>query len=182
RLSGVAKAARSLRRKIVSERDRRRAHAHWTDRDAAADGRRPHKGRELLCSRNHRGARRRGSGGAAQGVLTSNSKSCGGRSMDNRVKDIVLLFSLFVASDFVLGYIRERSIPAGVISVVGGLFSTAFYFTSLLVGFEEKQGWFRLLTRISATADETYGTRKTSPSAKTPGPASCGFRRAQARS
>jgi len=47
--------------------------------------------------------------------------------MDNRVKAIVLLFSLFVASDFVLGYIRERSVPAGVISVVGGLFSTAFY-------------------------------------------------------
>ncbi len=33
--------------------------------------------------------------------------------MDNRVKAIVLLFSLFVASDFVLGYIMERSIPAG---------------------------------------------------------------------
>ena len=46
---------------------------------------------------------------------------------DNRVKAILLLFSLFVISDFALGYIRERSIPAGVISTFGGLFSTAFY-------------------------------------------------------
>jgi hypothetical protein len=37
------------------------------------------------------------------------------------------LFSLFVVSDFALGYIRERSIPAGVVSIFGGLFSTAFY-------------------------------------------------------
>jgi hypothetical protein len=29
--------------------------------------------------------------------------------------------------DFVLGYIHERSVPAGVISAVGGLFGTAFY-------------------------------------------------------
>lgn len=29
--------------------------------------------------------------------------------------------------DFVCGYVHERTIPAGVISVVGGLFGAAFY-------------------------------------------------------
>ena len=37
------------------------------------------------------------------------------------------MFSLCAVADFILGYIHERSVPAGVISVVGGLFGTAFY-------------------------------------------------------
>jgi len=36
------------------------------------------------------------------------------------------LFSLFVVSEFALGYVTERSISAGVISIFAGLFSTAF--------------------------------------------------------
>ena len=48
--------------------------------------------------------------------------------MDNRAKAILLaLFSLFAVSDFALDYIREGSIPAGVISTSGGLLSTVFY-------------------------------------------------------
>jgi ribosomal protein L40E len=42
-------------------------------------------------------------------------------------KAIVLVFSLCAVADFIFGYIHERSVPAGVISVVGGLFGTAFY-------------------------------------------------------
>jgi hypothetical protein len=48
-------------------------------------------------------------------------------SARSTTKTVLLLFSLFTASDFVLGYIHERTIPAGVISVVGGLLSTAYY-------------------------------------------------------
>src|SRR5438552_9358473 len=47
--------------------------------------------------------------------------------MDKRMRAMSLLFLLFVLSDFVLGYLRERSIPAGIISIFGGLLSTAFY-------------------------------------------------------
>ena len=43
-------------------------------------------------------------------------------------KAILLVFTLCAVADFVWGYIHERSVPAGVISVVGGLFGTAFYF------------------------------------------------------
>jgi O-antigen/teichoic acid export membrane protein len=43
------------------------------------------------------------------------------------VKAIVLVFLLCAAFDFVWGYVHERSVPAGVISVVGGLFGTAFF-------------------------------------------------------
>lgn len=42
-------------------------------------------------------------------------------------KAIVLIFVLCAVADFVLGYIHERSFPAGLISVIGGLFGTAFY-------------------------------------------------------
>jgi hypothetical protein len=42
-------------------------------------------------------------------------------------KAILFIFLLCSVSDFSLGYVHERSIPAGVISVVGGLFGTAFY-------------------------------------------------------
>lgn len=47
--------------------------------------------------------------------------------MDKRLKSVLLLFGLFLVSDFIWGYVRERSIPAGIISIAGGLFSTAFY-------------------------------------------------------
>jgi len=40
---------------------------------------------------------------------------------------IVLIFSFCAVGDFFLGYLHERSIPAGVVSVVGGLFGTACY-------------------------------------------------------
>ena len=42
-------------------------------------------------------------------------------------KTIVLIFVLCAVGDFVWGYVHERSIPAGVFSVIGGLFGTAFY-------------------------------------------------------
>jgi hypothetical protein len=42
-------------------------------------------------------------------------------------KAIFFIFALCAVSDFILGYVHERSIPAGVISVFGGLFGTAFY-------------------------------------------------------
>lgn len=48
-------------------------------------------------------------------------------STRSTTKAILFIFSLCTVSDFVLGYIHERSIPAGVISVVGGLFGTIFY-------------------------------------------------------
>jgi hypothetical protein len=59
---------------------------------------------------------------------------------DQRLKTILLLFSLFVVSDFVLGYIKERSIPAGVISIFGGLFSTAFYLLLFWWGSRKDKG------------------------------------------
>jgi hypothetical protein len=42
-------------------------------------------------------------------------------------KAIVLVFLLCAVFDFVWGYVHERSVLAGVISVVGGLFGTAFF-------------------------------------------------------
>lgn len=42
-------------------------------------------------------------------------------------KAIFLIFALCAVSDFILGYLHERSLPGGMISVVGGLFGTAFY-------------------------------------------------------
>lgn len=50
--------------------------------------------------------------------------------MTNRqisAKAIFLIFVLCAVCDFVWGYVHERSIPAGVLSVIGGLFGTAFY-------------------------------------------------------
>ena len=49
--------------------------------------------------------------------------------MTNRVspKVIVLIFLLCALFDFVWGYVHERSVSAGVISIVLGLFGTAFY-------------------------------------------------------
>jgi O-antigen/teichoic acid export membrane protein len=50
--------------------------------------------------------------------------------MTNRgstAKAILLIFFLCTVSDFVWGYIHGRSIPAGVISIFGGLFGTACY-------------------------------------------------------
>src|ERR1035441_5516167 len=61
-----------------------------------------------------------------------------------------LLFSSLgcAAIDFVWGYFRERSVPAGVISAVGGLFGTAWY---LLLG-----RWMsQLLKRGSQDNDRT---------------------------
>lgn len=43
------------------------------------------------------------------------------------VRGVVLIFSLCALGDFVLGYFHQRTISAGVVSVVGGLLSTAFY-------------------------------------------------------
>jgi hypothetical protein len=37
------------------------------------------------------------------------------------------MFLIFAVVDFIWGYIHERSVPAGVISAVGGLFGTAWY-------------------------------------------------------
>jgi hypothetical protein len=50
--------------------------------------------------------------------------------MNNRIstaKGVLLLFALCAVFDFLWGYFRGRSLPAGVISVVGGLFSTALF-------------------------------------------------------
>jgi len=40
-------------------------------------------------------------------------------------KAILLVFSICTMVDFAFGYIHKRTIPAGVIGVFGGLFSTA---------------------------------------------------------
>jgi hypothetical protein len=45
----------------------------------------------------------------------------------NSAKAILLLFSLGALADFLLGYIERRSMAEGVISVVLGLFGTAWY-------------------------------------------------------
>ena len=50
--------------------------------------------------------------------------------MTNRgstAKAILLIFLLCTVADFVLGYIHGRSIPAGVISIAGGLLGTGCY-------------------------------------------------------
>ena len=65
----------SLRRKIVSGPDRRRAHPRRADRDAAADGRCPDKRRKLFRGRNHGRTRRRGSGVCRARNLTERSLS-----------------------------------------------------------------------------------------------------------
>jgi hypothetical protein len=41
------------------------------------------------------------------------------------------VFALCAVADFVLRYIDKRSVPAGVISIVDGLFGTAFYLAVL---------------------------------------------------
>src|ERR1019366_9396604 len=43
------------------------------------------------------------------------------------IRVVLLIFLVCAVFDSVLGYIHERSVPAGVISAVGGLFGTAFY-------------------------------------------------------
>jgi len=43
------------------------------------------------------------------------------------VKAVFLIFFVCAAVDFVFGYVKAGSFPAGVISVVLGLFGTAFY-------------------------------------------------------
>ena len=63
-------------------------------------------------------------------------------------KVVVIFFLGCAAIDFVWGYFRERSVPAGVISAVGGLFGTAWY---LLLG-----RWMsQLLKRGSQDNDRT---------------------------
>jgi hypothetical protein len=47
--------------------------------------------------------------------------------MDKRLKPALFLFVAFVVSDFPLGYLRHRSLPEGIISIFGGLLSTAFF-------------------------------------------------------
>jgi len=61
--------------------------------------------------------------------------------MNNRsstAKGILLIFSLCAVFDFLLGYFRGRSFPAGVISVVGGLFSTALFVFFFMCGRKDK--------------------------------------------
>ena len=53
-------------------------------------------------------------------------------STGTSTKVILLVFSLCAVCDFVWGYVHERSIPAGVISVLGGLFGTAWYYLLLV--------------------------------------------------
>jgi hypothetical protein len=57
------------------------------------------------------------------------SPSQEGNSLPKTVsaKAILLIFAVCAVSDFILGYLHERTFPAGIISVVGGLFCTAFY-------------------------------------------------------
>jgi hypothetical protein len=55
-------------------------------------------------------------------------------------KAILLFFTLCAVADFVWGYVHERSVPAGVISVVGGLFGTAFYFLVFSWAWRAKAG------------------------------------------
>jgi hypothetical protein len=47
------------------------------------------------------------------------------------IKGILLVFALCAAFDFGWGYFHQRSIPAGVIGVIGGLFGTAFYLLAM---------------------------------------------------
>lgn len=49
--------------------------------------------------------------------------------IDKRIsaKGVLLIFLLCALSDFAWGYFKARSLPAGVISVVLGVFGTTFY-------------------------------------------------------
>lgn len=61
--------------------------------------------------------------------------------MTNRVgtvRSILLFFFLCAVCDFIWGYAHGGSFPASVISVVGGLFGTAFY---LLLFWPRKDGY-----------------------------------------
>jgi hypothetical protein len=62
-------------------------------------------------------------------------------------KAILVLFVLFVVVDFVLGYFRGRSFSAGVISIFGGLLSTAFYLTLF---------WWRSGPKSADEADDDH--------------------------
>jgi hypothetical protein len=46
---------------------------------------------------------------------------------DFTAKGILLVFVLCAGYDFVRGYMGHRSIPTGVLTVICGLFGTAFY-------------------------------------------------------
>jgi hypothetical protein len=67
---------------------------------------------------------------------------------------IVLIFSLCAVADFILGYFRERTISAGVISVVGGLFGTAFFLLITQPRGKTKTNLIQLAARSSAVIVE----------------------------
>jgi hypothetical protein len=47
--------------------------------------------------------------------------------VSRRAKGALIVLLLCVAADFVLGYIRHRSVQAGILHIFGGLLSTAFF-------------------------------------------------------
>lgn len=65
-------------------------------------------------------------------------------------KVVLVIFLGCAVIDFIWGYIHQRSVPAGVISAVGGLFGTAWY---LLLG-----KW--LLKSLSQNNDKSSLSRR----------------------